>query len=450
MTDQLSIVDRPITLSEIFEPELFADLCRTYVELYHIGIRIYDRENHRLVDLPHGTGLHDYVFGIPAGQRGLTTFIGALTRTDPEPGQYVLKDDGITGARYMLAAITSDTEVLGKIILGPYLPDGADVQAPPPGELGDVDTITWSRLRGEMRRVRDGTLRKVTDALLKAIDIVCHAGYRAVLTSNMHLESIDEAYAALQRKNAELEEKNRRLRELDKLKSNFLATVSHELRTPLTSVIGYSEMLLEGLAGDLTEEQHEYVATIMDKGEALLHLISGILDISKIESGTAEVVRDRTVPRALVDAAVSTLRPAATKKGVELVVDCGDDLPAVSVDSYKIRQVLINLLNNAIKFTAQGGTIKAAVAYDPAVGRVRFEVRDNGIGIPPDKLDKIFETFFQVDNTSTREYGGTGLGLSIVRSFVESHGGDVGVDSEEGRGSTFHFTIPAAPTDEGV
>jgi signal transduction histidine kinase len=290
--------------------------------------------------------------------------------------------------------------------------------------------------------------------MLKAIDVVCHSGYKALLTSNMHLEAITSSYDALQEKNRQLEEKNRqleetndRLRELDKLKSNFLATVSHELRTPLTSVIGYSEMLLEGLAGPLREEQREYVGTIMEKGESLLHLISGILDISKIEKGVQEIVRQRVRPKALVESAVSTVRPQAQKKDLQLEIDAPAGLPDINVDVYKVRQVLINLLGNAVKFTGKGGLIvvraRPAGPFGPSPESVRFEVADDGIGIPEDKLDRIFDVFFQVDNTSTREYGGTGLGLAIVKNFVESHGGEVSVVSRLNEGSTFSFTLPA-------
>ena len=227
-----------------------------------------------------------------------------------------------------------------------------------------------------------------------------------------------------------------------------MATVSHELRTPLTSVIGYSEMLLEGLAGPLAAEQREYVTTIMEKGESLLHLISGILDISKIEKGGIQELNRQVVrPESVLDA-ITTVRPQAQKKDLTLDVVVAPDLPDIYVDTYKVRQVLLNLLSNAVKFTLQGGRITVSVDLESADGPgtwVRYAVEDTGIGIPADKLDRVFDVFFQVDNSSTREYGGTGLGLSIVRSFVESHGGSVRVQSVPGQGSTFSFTMPTSP-----
>lgn len=450
-----SVLDRPVLLAEIFEPDLFLDLCRTYVDLYRVGIKVFDNAHNKLVDAPYGAGLGTYLFHFSEPKRRLTALVSELKSLDVEQGDWRAKDDDLTGTRYLVAPITYEGDVLGKIVVGPYIPANAAAQHRPEQPwFEDVDAARFDRLRDELRRVNDSTLRKIVESLLKAIDVVCHAGYKALLTSNMHLEAITTSYDALQEKNRQLEEKNAqleetndRLRELDKLKSNFLATVSHELRTPLTSVIGYSEMLLEGMAGPLRDEQREYVTTIMEKGESLLHLISGILDISKIEKGVQEIVRQRVRPETIVDSAVSTVRPQAQKKDLQIEIQVNTDVPDVYVDVYKIRQVLINLLGNAVKFTPSGGTVTVAVdrgeALPNAAETVRFEVRDTGIGIPPDKLPRVFEVFFQVDNTSTREYGGTGLGLAIVKNFVESHGGEVGVTSKLGAGSTFTFTLPA-------
>jgi signal transduction histidine kinase len=458
VSEPLSFVDRPIVLAEVFDPQLFTELCRGYVDLYGVGIKVFDQAHDKIVDVTFAGGVLGYLFEIPEARRRLTQFIGELKARDVGRGEWFVRTDDITGARYLLAAVTHEQDVLGKIVVGPYLTEDAPDDYLPLGEWADViDPERFAALRGEMRRYPDRTLRKVVSSLLKAVDVVCHAGYKSVLTSQMHLESITAAYEELQRKNRELEEKNAlleetndRLREIDKLKSNFLATVSHELRTPLTSVIGYSEMLLEGLAGPLAQEQRDYVQTIMDKGESLLHLISGILDISKIEKGAQEIVRQPARPEMLIESALSFVRPQAAKKRLSLTVDLEAELPVLMVDPYKVRQVLLNLIGNAVKFTPEEGRVEVRVRRQGAEPgqrgeQVRFEVRDTGIGIPADKLDRIFDTFFQVDNSSTREYGGTGLGLAIVKNFVESHGGRVAVQSELSRGSTFVFTLPVEP-----
>jgi signal transduction histidine kinase len=280
----------------------------------------------------------------------------------------------------------------------------------------------------------------------------------------MHIESVTSSYHELQDKARTLREQNDRLQELDKLKSNFLATVSHELRTPLTSVIGYSEMLLEGMAGAMNDEQRDYVRTIMDKGESLLSMISQILDLSRIESGNLRLVITDFNVREVLRAALTSVVPQCQKKGIHLETHIGEDLPFLKGDREKIGQVVVNLLGNASKFTPAGGRIKLSAdrftgprrarstdKADHGAGQlfdladesfVRIVVEDTGIGIPQDKLDRIFERFFQVDNSSTREFGGTGLGLSIVKSFIDAHGGDIRVDSETGKGSRFTVLLP--------
>ena len=458
MSAQASILDRDPTLAEVFEPELFTELAKTWVDLYRVGLRVFDADHNKLVDVQFGAGLFNYVFGLSEARGPVTQFITSLKSMDVDPGEWRWRDEALTGTRWLIAPLVYQGDLLGKLVVGPYLAAESEATHRPGSPLeSQLDLARFDRLRGELRRVADTTLRKIVENLLKTVEVVCHAGYKALLTSNMHLESITSAYDALETKNRQLEDRNAqlvlnndRLRELDALKSNFLATVSHELRTPLTSVIGYSEMLLEGLAGPLSIEQREYVATIMEKGESLLHLISGILDISKLERGGAPTLSlTRTRPEHVVDAALSTLRPTFQKSEVRLEVSVAEALPDLWVDLHKIRQVLQNLLSNAAKFTPSGGHVRVRVEASPDATDterrwVEFSVEDNGIGIPPEHRDRVFDAFFQVDNSSTREFGGTGLGLSIAQSFIEAHGGSLRVESAVGEGSTFTFTVPTA------
>lgn len=250
------------------------------------------------------------------------------------------------------------------------------------------------------------------------------------------------ASRALTEKNVRLKQAVERLEQADRAKSNFFATVSHELRTPLTSVIGYSEMLLEGLAGALNPEQREYMRTVMEKGDQLLRIINGILDISRMEAGQMQFERVSFDVGEVIEVALATVTPHARRKQLALSKIVAKGLPPVLGDRDRSRQVLINLLNNAIKFTPEAGSV--IVAASPGAKCVRIEVRDSGIGVAPEYHQRIFEPFFQVDNSSTREYGGTGLGLNIVKRFVEAQGGAVGIESEAGRGATFFFTLPVA------
>ncbi|MGC4123012.1 MAG: HAMP domain-containing sensor histidine kinase [Myxococcales bacterium] len=245
---------------------------------------------------------------------------------------------------------------------------------------------------------------------------------------------------------------NERLRELDRLKSNFLATVSHELRTPLTSIIGYSEMLVQGMAGPINSEQDEYIRTILEKGESLLHLISSILDLTQIEAGRMRLAFAPTDLGDLCKQAVTAVAPQAQKKGLHLESAVPPKLERASVDRDKLRQCLVNLLANSVKFTPEGGKVTLAVVPEAPAGvfpagkrGFLLVVQDSGIGIPPEERERIFESFYQVDQSSTRQYGGAGLGLAIVKSFVEAHGGRVKVDSEVGKYSRFTLALPYAP-----
>jgi signal transduction histidine kinase len=216
--------------------------------------------------------------------------------------------------------------------------------------------------------------------------------------------------------------------------------MSHELRTPLTSVIGYSEMMLEGLGGPLTAEQREYLGIIMEKGENLLQLITSILDISKIEAGRVRLVLSEVDAGQIMRDAVATVLPLARKKGLRVACE-PPSIPRIQADRDKLRQCLVNLCSNAVKFTPAGGNITvSARAVDEE--RIAIHVADTGIGISEENVGRVFDVFFQVDGSSTREYGGAGLGLAIVKSFVEAHGGEVTVASSPGTGSVFTMTLP--------
>jgi signal transduction histidine kinase len=282
----------------------------------------------------------------------------------------------------------------------------------------------------------------------------------------MHLATVRESYRELAEKNARLQEAFDKLKELDRLKSNFLATVSHELRTPLTSIIGYSEMLQAGIAGEMTEEQSSFVETIRSKGELLLSLISSLLDLNKLERGQLTIELEQVDPRAVLAEVKETYVPEAEKKQIRIEVECDDGVPFLHADPVRLRQVLMNLVGNAVKFTPAEGNVKlmakltelAAKGGDDDEGlgaalmlapepAVEFCVRDNGIGIPEDQLEKIFDAFYQVDGSSTREYGGAGLGLAIARSLIDAHHGIVRVESAVNQGTAFFVTIPQTPPD---
>ncbi len=237
----------------------------------------------------------------------------------------------------------------------------------------------------------------------------------------------------------ELARLNKELVEANRLKNQFLATMSHELRTPLNSIIGYCQVLLRGIDGTLNEEQTEDVNRIMQSGHNLLAIINDILDLSKIDAGRLDIrLAPVDVKKALV-AAVQSVEPMAKRKGLTVDIVADQMLPLVWADEDRLRQVLMNLLSNAVKFTREGGI--RVEARDNGQAQVQISVIDSGVGIAAADHKTIFDEFYQVDSSRTREFGGTGLGLAITKRLVELMGGHIWVESEVGQGSRFTFIL---------
>jgi signal transduction histidine kinase len=291
----------------------------------------------------------------------------------------------------------------------------------------------------------------------EALGLLVHHAHARELAAMTHEEAMRITFAELTEHNQRLQRAVSRLEELDRLKSNFLATMSHELRTPLTSVIGYAEMMAEGLAGPISGEQRDYLTTILGKADQLLGLITAVLDVATLESGQLAIERCSLSLADVVASEVATFIPQAGRRGIAIKLDASGET-VVFGDRRKIRQIVSNLLSNAVKFTPDRGHIAIAVrpgpltpgsTEDAAPLAIQLVVSDSGIGISRDQVAKIFEPFFQVDSSSTRAFGGTGLGLTLAKAYVEAHGGRIWVDTTPGQGSTFIATFPARSADGG-
>ncbi|MBI5166776.1 MAG: response regulator [candidate division NC10 bacterium] len=287
---------------------------------------------------------------------------------------------------------------------------------------------------------------------------------------------LKEAYSNLEQKVAErtkeLSEANIKLAEASKAKSDFLATMSHELRTPLNSIIGFSEVLADRMAGELNPKQEKYVNNILVSGKHLLNLINDILDISKVEAGKMELHPQAfSLPDAL-EASLALIRLQASKKGLSLSLEVDKTLFTITADPVRFKQIMYNLLSNAVKFTLEGGSVRVTARMvhgsqftvdgmegfrEPStVNReqhrdfVEISVADTGIGIKKEDQERIFQEFQQIDSSLARKYEGTGLGLSITKRLVELHGGRIWLESELGKGSRFTFTLPIRPPLEAI
>lgn len=251
---------------------------------------------------------------------------------------------------------------------------------------------------------------------------------------------LQDLYHGLEQKvlerTAQLQSANRELERSDRLKSEFLTMISHEFRTPLTSIITFTELLLVDAAGQINPEQREYLTDVLESSQKLLYMINDLLDMSRLGAGRVQLFREVVNIRDLVRDARGAVWPLAERKGLALLVEIPADVPLVHADGLRVTQVLINLLGNAVKFTPEGGAV--VVTARPVGDELEIRVTDSGVGIPLEDQPHMFEPFYQVGSHQQ----GWGLGLALARSLVELHGGRIWLESEPGRGSCFHFTLP--------
>ncbi|HMP97133.1 MAG TPA: response regulator [Kiritimatiellia bacterium] len=454
------------------EPVL-ADLLRQVVAcmVEHTGAQaavLYMREDARTlaVAAAHAVDTGPEEFSRVTVGRGLVGQVAADRRlaliSDPEGRPLVLQSGMLDHALHHVALmpLLHDASLIGVLELGRLAPFTAEQQ-----ELLRMagPTIAIAIESAQSRKILNELLAETQrqSRVLQEQQTALQESNRALEQRNELLEQqkqeIHRQNKALEAARLDLERKARELEQASRYKSEFLANMSHELRTPLNSMLILSRLLSENKSGNLNEKQVEFARTIYKSGSDLLTLINDILDLSKVEAGMLEITRAPVPLDDIVNALGQIFRPLAAEKGIAFTIEREAGLPTrLMTDAQRVGQILRNLCGNAFKFTSSGSVTLRMFLPDPPKSENRaigFSVIDTGIGIPPDKHEMIFRAFQQADGSTSRQYGGTGLGLSISRELALRLGGDITLESEAGRGSTFTLWLPdaaierAAPVD---
>ncbi|MBI4952642.1 MAG: PocR ligand-binding domain-containing protein [Myxococcales bacterium] len=465
-----------VELADIVDLDALRAIARNVNWLFGVPVRVFSKSGALVAEVGAQAAICGLVNGVPDGRKGCSAVVAEVKRqalSAEAPAAIAC----FTSARYEIVPVEHHGECGGRFVIGPYRldPDPDLARGALPQSLvaidARLDATRALRLLPEMVTLSAERAQQLCDHVRLVLENVMRAGYQALVTSRMHLAATRESYRELRAKHAQLEDANRRLQELDSLKTSFLSTVSHELRTPLTSIIGYGDMLLDGMAGPLTDEQRTFLSVVRRQSDQLLHLITTLLDASRLERGTMPIQKQPTKIAEVLADVVSTLAPRAIEKGVYLELrteaaapggpasgKVGDAAPVVFGDPNRLRQVFLNLVENAVKFSPADGSgivsLSTRVVEDgdadrvgyilfaPLERKVEVRVADTGTGIPDRVKRRVFDPFYQVEATSTREYSGSGLGLSIVKQLVDAHGGTVAVEDNPGGGSVFVVRLP--------
>lgn len=444
-------------LEDLAKAEDLEILCRSFGSLLGVGIRIVDAEGRGLASYRLLADACQYLHGFPSMMRRCNETFQEIQKPSEADDTFSIHRC-FASLAYATSPIFYDGELVGNLVIGPFRPV-SDSAVPAASDLAPgVDLAHLGALVERTRRISREGVGRIFEAVHALLDMVLAMGHKVAATSMAHTMSVEESYRQLLDKNRELEEQRLRLEEVDRLKSNLLATMSHELRTPLTSIIGYSDMLSSGLGGGkLTDDQLKYVSTITEKGEGLLRTISTILDVASMESGRIEVNRLRSPITEIVESAVHRAQHESPRKDVR--VELGELSSAVVVvDPEMVEKAIYQLIDNAMKFSSAGGSVQVqlreltqrpegdeAVGYvvmAPKLNWIEIMVRDYGVGMPEEVLEQIFRPLFQGDDSVTRHHGGLGLGLALVKHYVTANEGRVSVESTEGEGSTFYIRLP--------
>ncbi|MBN1946272.1 MAG: PocR ligand-binding domain-containing protein [Bradymonadales bacterium] len=434
--------------------DLYREVCQSYFDLYGVAIKVFDDNGSILFEVPGPSALCQYCFKIPPCRQACIHLVNTIRRDLP-PFQTVQKTTCFTGAEYRVAPIHYGTDVVGKVLFGPFLPpELRDLPAEFLAMDRSIDSWEAWEAAKRFRRINPRLADQIAKNLATVIEVMAFVGFKGLMTTNMHVQSLSEAFEEINQKNQKLESQIARLRELNNQRASFLAAISKEIKAPLTSLIGYAEMLQEGVGGALTEDQKEFLKTIIDQGESLFAITQTIEELSRIERGQVEITPKPVAVVDLLDRIVRQGKRLGAPRDIQVkLIPLQDPIPDLFVDPDKVHSILQRIMNNAVKFTPSGGHIEVSARDDSFFGAthnsdnpaVAISIQDTGIGIPPEHVGQIFDPFFTVHRGPEHPYSGTGVGLAIAKAYTDAHAGRILVQSTPGQGTTVTVFLPTEP-----
>ncbi|MCA9565810.1 MAG: PocR ligand-binding domain-containing protein, partial [Myxococcales bacterium] len=352
--------ENPVALKDVIhkDKDLYVEVCESFVDLYQVAVKLLDDKGNRLLDFPGRSDLCQYIYNFETCRQACVNIVGGIRRSEPT-FQTVETNHCFSGAQYRTVPIHNATDVIGKVVFGPFLP--SDVKGPPREFLAmdpRLDPQTAWQTTQRFRRIHPDLAEKVARNLATVIEVMSFVGIKGQMTTDMHVESITEAYAALEGKNKQLSDSVDQLKTLNDQRSNFLSHVTSQLRSPLTHLIGYAEMMYEGVGGDITEDQEEFLGTIIENGEKVMHITRTMDELSRIERGHIEVLPEpMPLDESLTEVLEYGRRLGHTQEVEVELFPLAPDLPMVSADEHKLASILRHVVHNAVKFTPAGGRV---------------------------------------------------------------------------------------------